>query len=113
MCISFEGSYIYYTVNTTISGQLPSLGVYNTHIWITIGDNFVEVYLYYASIYMLDLWWLTPHSTIFQLYRGGQFYWWRKTEYPEKTYDLPQVMNSYIVNIYLLHKIFVPFHNLL
>ena len=40
------------------------------------------------------VWCLMPLLTIFQLYRGSQFYWWRKQKYPKKTSNLPQATDK-------------------
>ena len=48
----------------------------------------------------LGLWCLMALSTIYHLYRGVQFYWWRKQEFPEKATDLPQV-NDKLYNIFV------------
>jgi hypothetical protein len=50
--------------------------------------------LHFFHLMVFGLWCLTSLSVIFQLNRGGQFYWWKKSEYPEKTTDVSQLTDE-------------------
>ena len=97
-----------------VSKDLWSIWFSDLLTWLRLFQKRVEnrkldIYSYHF-LQWLGLWCLTTLSTIFQLYRGGQFYWWREPEYPEKTPNQLQVTdNLYHIVLYRVHISWVEF----
>jgi len=75
--------------------------------------NLTQLKWNHNDIQFICLMVLNATSTIYQLYRRGQFYLWSKLENPEKTTDLSQVTDKTLShNVVHLSLIEIRNHNI-
>ena len=112
---------IYYKINTIMSFKEKERKVnrgfavtfnksmthlLNASVYVFICYIIYKFYFFFIVIIglALGLWRLTPLSKIFQLYRGGEFYWWRKPQYMDIPIGLSRISDKlYHIMLYRVY----------
>ena len=83
--------YVYYTYLCLCLLHI-SMFMFITHIYVYVYEHKPASVIKMETkprATLIGLYCLTPLSTIFPLYHGDQFNWWRKPKYTKKPTDLP------------------------